>query len=291
MRCPRCDVDTPEGAKFCIECGTPLRARCHQCGADMLPQAKFCGECGTPLSGQPTAPPTSHPLLPASYTPSHLAEKILHSRCALEGERKQVTVLFADLKGSIELLADRDPEEWRVEAQPELLAHHYAEAGLSAPAVHYWQRAGERAIQRSANVEAIAHLTTGLEVLNTLPETPERRRQELDLYIRLKGELPLMQPASGAGVRAFPMEPTAAEADPSALAEAKGCFQKALDVARHQEVKSFELRAAMSLSRLWQREGKSTEADGLLASVYGWFTEGFDTADLQEAKALLEEVS
>jgi predicted ATPase len=72
-----------------------------------------------------------------------------------------------------------------VEAQPELLAHHYTEAGLSAPAVHYWQPAGERAIQRSAHVEAIAHLTTGLEVLNTLPETPERRRQELDVYIAL----------------------------------------------------------------------------------------------------------
>jgi class 3 adenylate cyclase/tetratricopeptide (TPR) repeat protein len=72
-----------------------------------------------------------------------------------------------------------------VEAQPELLAHHYTEAGLSAPAVTYWQRAGERAIQRSANVEAIAHLTTGLEVLKTLPVTPERRRQELDLYIAL----------------------------------------------------------------------------------------------------------
>jgi predicted ATPase len=72
-----------------------------------------------------------------------------------------------------------------VEAQPELLAHHYTEAGLSAPAVTYWQRAGERAIQRSANVEAIAHRTKGLEVLNTLPETPERRRQELDVYIAL----------------------------------------------------------------------------------------------------------
>src|SRR5262245_55402453 len=71
-------------------------------------------------------------------------------------------------------------------------------------------------------------------------------------------------------------------------AEAEGCFHHALDVARRQQTKSLELRAAMSLSRLWQRQGKRAEAYELLAPVYGWFTEGFDTADLQEAKALLE---
>jgi class 3 adenylate cyclase/DNA-binding winged helix-turn-helix (wHTH) protein/predicted ATPase len=69
---------------------------------------------------------------------------------------------------------------------------------------------------------------------------------------------------------------------------AEACFQQALTVARHQQAKSFELRAAMSLSRLWQQQGKQTEARELLAPVYGWFTEGFDTADLQEAKALLD---
>ena len=67
-------------------------------------------------------------------------------------------------------------------------------------------------------------------------------------------------------------------------------FQQALSVARHQQAKSLELRAAMSLSRLWQQQGKRDEARELLAPVYGWFTEGFDTADLQEAKALLEEL-
>jgi predicted ATPase len=70
--------------------------------------------------------------------------------------------------------------------------------------------------------------------------------------------------------------------------EAEACFQRALDVARRQEAKSLELRAAMSLSRLWQHQGKRAEARELLAPIYGWFTEGFDTADLQEAKALLE---
>ena len=70
----------------------------------------------------------------------------------------------------------------------------------------------------------------------------------------------------------------------------KTCFHQALDFARRQQAKSWELRAAMSLSRLWQQQGKRAEAHELLAPIYGWFTEGFDTADLQEAKALLEEL-
>jgi predicted ATPase len=70
-------------------------------------------------------------------------------------------------------------------------------------------------------------------------------------------------------------------------AEAETWLRRALDVARHQEAKSLELRAAMSLARLWQRQDKRDEARELLAPIYGWFTEGFDTADLQEAKTLL----
>ena len=73
-------------------------------------------------------------------------------------------------------------------------------------------------------------------------------------------------------------------------AEAETCFQQALTVARHQQAKSWELRAAVSLARLWQQQGKQAEARAVLAPVYGWFTEGFDTADLQEGKALLEEL-
>jgi predicted ATPase len=73
--------------------------------------------------------------------------------------------------------------------------------------------------------------------------------------------------------------------------QAETCFQQALAVARRQQAKSWELRAARSLARLWQSQGKGTEAYALLAPVYGWFTEGFDTADLQEAKTLLEELA
>jgi predicted ATPase len=74
-------------------------------------------------------------------------------------------------------------------------------------------------------------------------------------------------------------------------AEAEAWLRRALDIARRQEAKALELRAAMSLCRLWQQQGKRDEARELLAPIYGWFTEGFDTADLQEAKALLAELS
>src|SRR5207245_1120929 len=73
--------------------------------------------------------------------------------------------------------------------------------------------------------------------------------------------------------------------------EAEEYFLKAVEIARKQQAKSLELRAVMSLSRLWQRQGKKDEARQLLAEIYGWFTEGFDTKDLQEAKALLDELA
>jgi predicted ATPase len=73
--------------------------------------------------------------------------------------------------------------------------------------------------------------------------------------------------------------------------EAEACFQQALAIARQQQAQSWELRAAMSLARLWQQQGKRAAARDLLAPIYGWFTEGFETADLQEAKALLEELA
>jgi predicted ATPase len=76
-----------------------------------------------------------------------------------------------------------------------------------------------------------------------------------------------------------------------AVQQAEICFRQSLDVARGQQAKSLELRAAMSLSQLWQRRGQLTEARHLLAPIYGWFTEGFETADLQEAKVLLEELA
>jgi predicted ATPase len=120
----------------------------------------------------------------------------------------------------------------------------------------------------------LGHPDDGLQALaeaHTLVEQHEFRWWEAEIY-RLRGALLLQQPG---------MPP----------AEAEAWLRRALDVARRQEAKSLELRAAMSLARLWQQEGKRAEAHALLAPVYAWFTEGFDTADLQEARALLDELA
>jgi class 3 adenylate cyclase/tetratricopeptide (TPR) repeat protein len=113
VQCPQCQHDNPEAARFCNGCGARLETTCPECGQANPPGSRFCNACGTKLAlASPAAPAPTTPA-PESYTPKHLAERILTSRAALEGERKQVTVLFADLKGSMELLADRDPEEAR----------------------------------------------------------------------------------------------------------------------------------------------------------------------------------
>ena len=117
----------------------------------------------------------------------------------------------------------------------------------------------------------LGHPEDGLQALaeaHTLMEQQEERYWEAEVC-RLRGVLLLRQPGAS-------------------QAEAEAWVQRALDVARRQEAKSLELRAAMSLSRLWQQQGKQAEAHALLALIYGWFTEGFDTKDLQEAKVLLE---
>jgi predicted ATPase len=84
---------------------------------------------------------------------------------------------------------------------------------------------------------------------------------------------------------------TVGGAHPTAEADAEACFHTAIEVAQRQQAKSLELRAVTSLARLWQQQGKKQEAHQLLSEIYGWFTEGFDTKDLQEAKALLEELA
>jgi predicted ATPase len=128
--------------------------------------------------------------------------------------------------------------------------------------------------------EGMRQVEEGLNALAEalrLVEKNGERIDEAELY-RLKGELTLAQssvPGLGASVQQ----------------EAEACFLQAIEVARRQQAKSWELRAAMSLARLWQHQGKREEARKLLAEIYGWFTEGFDTKDLQEAKALLEELS
>jgi predicted ATPase len=105
----------------------------------------------------------------------------------------------------------------------------------------------------------------------TTVETTKEKWFEADVH-RIAGEIALMSPVRD-------------------LAKAEACFERALAVAREQQAKSFELRAAMSMARLWRDQGKRDGARGLLAPVYGWFTEGFDTPDLKQAKALLDELA
>src|SRR5690349_13105191 len=115
MDCLQCQGQNPADAVFCQNCGSRLEVTCPNCGGANWLGAKFCKKCGQPLlESVPASPVTAGKFGSVeAYTPKHLAERILTSKSALEGERKQVTVLFADMKGSMELLADRDPEDAR----------------------------------------------------------------------------------------------------------------------------------------------------------------------------------
>jgi TOMM system kinase/cyclase fusion protein len=176
-------------------------------------------------------------------------------------------------------LAERSPEpgagqgqreEGIVQMQQGMAA--FRATGAEANRPYFLALVAEAAAKVGQIEEGLTLLAEALAVTNDKGE----RRWEAELY-RLKGELLLQS-----GVRG----PESGVSTPHS-AEVEACFRRALDIARQQQAKSLELRAAMSLSRLWQRQGKRAAAHQLLAEVYHWFTEGFDTPDLQEAKALL----
>ncbi len=131
MKCLHCQFDSPSNLKFCGQCGAKLVATCPGCGAESPPGFKFCGQCGAALAPAVTEapPPSSEPLRPTrppqSYTPPHLASEVFQSRSALEGERKQVTVLFCDLVGSTALAEKLGPETMH------LLLNRFFELALS----------------------------------------------------------------------------------------------------------------------------------------------------------------
>jgi len=137
MQCPQCHFDSPSGMKFCGQCGAKLALLCPRCGAESPPGFKFCGECGSPLGAPKAEPPAPAPTFapapeapapaaPAqSYTPPHLAAQVFQSKSALEGERKQVTVLFCDLVGSTSLAERLGPETMH------LLLNRFFELALS----------------------------------------------------------------------------------------------------------------------------------------------------------------
>jgi predicted ATPase len=129
-------------------------------------------------------------------------------------------------------------------------------------------------VQRAMAKGEMGEVESGLEMIAEAVELVKsggERQEEAELY-RLKGELLLLPPKGDAS-------------------QAESCFLQALDIARQQQAKSWELRATMSLARLWKKHHKRAEAHALLSEIYNWFTEGFDTADLQEAKALLEKLT
>ena len=116
MRCSKCDSDNREGRKFCANCGEPLSVACSKCGASNQPGEKFCGECGASLTTSTTA--AAPKPQPAAETAIRIAP--VASSASLDGERKTVTALFADIKGSMELMVDLDPEEARAIIDPAL---------------------------------------------------------------------------------------------------------------------------------------------------------------------------
>jgi class 3 adenylate cyclase len=105
--CPSCRHGNPSEAKFCQQCGLQLQRICFNCQTEISPDAKFCHRCGQPIGSAAVRSQASR-----AYTPQYLADKILTTRSALEGERKQVTVLFVDIKGSMQLAGQVDPEDW-----------------------------------------------------------------------------------------------------------------------------------------------------------------------------------
>ncbi|HVO93049.1 MAG TPA: zinc-ribbon domain-containing protein, partial [Terriglobales bacterium] len=123
MICSHCQLETSEDAVFCDECGAALNAICSQCRESNRPKAKFCKKCGQRLATAkaiPSVPPAKVDSQPSgsAHVPKHLAEKILASRRFVEGERKQVTVLFADIRGSTSVIEKLDPEEVRRRFDP-----------------------------------------------------------------------------------------------------------------------------------------------------------------------------
>src|SRR5262245_13451465 len=121
MRCSSCQFESPASMRFCVQCGAALPQRCPSCGSEVAATFRFCGLCGASLPAPPaaetaraTSPPSAATAVSprvASYTPKHLADKVLKARSAIEGERRQVSVLFADIAGFTSIAEGRDPEE------------------------------------------------------------------------------------------------------------------------------------------------------------------------------------
>jgi class 3 adenylate cyclase/tetratricopeptide (TPR) repeat protein len=191
------------------------------------------------------------------------------------------------------------------EAHPELLARHWSEADEAEHAITDWERAGKAAQRRNAFAEALENYRQALAVLNLLPESPERDIRELPLRESVYAMLALTRGSNALETieHALRFNPDVLISRPEGLRvrgevrvklreidRAEADFRESIALARTMGAKAPQLRATMSLARLVVKQGRPDEARIMLADIYNWFTEGFDTADLKEAKALLEQL-
>jgi predicted ATPase len=240
-------------------------------------------------------PPT---LAGALFSSSGFYLQLREGRAAQE--RAEEMIACSEEQGASFMLASAT-----IERGSALVAQGQIEEGVAqmVQAIADWQRSGGGVARLwifSMLAEAYGkggQVDNGLAVLAealTFVEGTEEHYHEPELY-RLKGELTLQLGTRDWGLGAGSSSPPASSLKPQVpsgvVKEAEECFFKAIDLAQKQQAKSLELRAAMSLARLWQQQGRTAEAWRMLSDIYGWFTEGFDTKDLQEAKALIEELS
>ncbi len=185
MRCSLCQRENPPQAKFCLECGARLGLACSACGTELPPEAKYCLHCGQSVSAGPTA---TQFCSPESYTPKHLAEKILSSKSALEGERKQVSVLFVDVVGSTALSERLDPEDMHG------LINHAVELMLSEVhryegTVNHFLGDGIMAlfgapIAHEDHAQRAVHAALGIRQALEAYGDELKRRRGIDFYVR-----------------------------------------------------------------------------------------------------------
>ena len=259
MRCSKCGSDNREGRKFCTSCGISLVAACPKCSAPIQRDESFCGECGTALRDP----------VPAA------AEGAQSVTASAGGERRHLTILFCDLVGSVTLTSQLDPEEWRAtvadyqRAAPEAIMRFGGEVmryvGDGIMAFFGYPVAHDNDAERAAR--AGLAILDGISQLNQQPTHPK-------LAVRVGIDSGPVVVATGAGQSVDAFGDTAnIAARVQATAEPNSVV------------------ATTSFARLLRDTGRRDEARATLAEIYGWFTEGFDTADLKDAKALLDELS
>jgi tetratricopeptide (TPR) repeat protein len=387
MRCSKCGVENREAARFCDGCGSALQPQCVSCGALNRIGAKFCDGCGAALTGSASQ-------VAATNSSGVRFSADIAAADVTEGERKPVTALFADIKGSMELMEDLDSEEARAIVDPALrlmidAVHRYgggyivqstgdgifALFGAFALCIMgYPDRAVERSRQALALAGELSHPFSLAIALGQFAKLRNLRRDaeasfelaEQSLHVSTErgfkywaaasknergwasiqlgrvdeGIAELQQVIAGAGgvelgmpqllaalsngyreanrvadglssvaqglaisektgerwfdaelhrLRGELLLKEGAQAGSNAEVAAQTCFGQALEIAQRQRAKWWELRATKSLARLLAKRGRRDEARTMLADIYKWFTEGFDTPDLRDAKALLEE--